>query len=89
MKISDSPGDGFNLPVGVVPPTADFLRWDGGTVPRLARRIYDERRWGDMPLLGDALLDAGCDDEALMQHCRSEGPHVRGCWAIDAILGKS
>jgi hypothetical protein len=33
------------------------------------------------------LLDAGCEDEALMEHCRSEGPHVRGCWAVDLLLG--
>jgi hypothetical protein len=41
-----------------------------------------------MPILADALLDAGCDQEELLTHCRSAGPHVRGCWAIDLILGK-
>jgi hypothetical protein len=70
-----------------VPP--HVLAWNERLVPRLAQAIYDERRWGDMPLLGDALLDAVCDDEALLAHLRSEGPHVRGCWAVDLILGKA
>jgi hypothetical protein len=65
------------------------LAWNDGPVPRIAQAIYDERRFGDMPVLADALLDAGCDDEALIAHCRSAGPHLRGCWAVDRILGKS
>jgi hypothetical protein len=64
------------------------LTWNDGTVPRIAQHIYDERRWNDMPILGDALLDAGCDDEELLSHCRGDGPHVRGCWAVDLILNK-
>ena len=50
--------------------------------------LYDERRWGDMPILGDALLDAGCDVEEAVAHCRVGGEHVRGCWVIDLCLGK-
>jgi hypothetical protein len=69
-----------------VPP--DVLAWNDRLVVRLAGAIYDGRRWGDMPILADALLDAGCDNEELMAHCRGDGPHVRGCWAIDLILGK-
>jgi hypothetical protein len=65
------------------------LAWNDATVPRLARAIYEDRGFGRLPLLGDALLDAGCDDEELIRHCRSGGPHVRGCWAVDLILGKS
>jgi hypothetical protein len=64
-------------------------------VRRLAEVIYDDRQLpagtldaGRLPILTDALLDAGCEDEALIQHCRSAGPHVRGCWAVDLILGK-
>jgi hypothetical protein len=41
-----------------------------------------------LAILADALLDAGCEDEELMVHCRSDGPHVRGSWAVDLILGK-
>jgi hypothetical protein len=43
---------------------------------------------GRLDILADALLDAGCGDEDLIAHLRSEGPHVRGCWAVDLILGK-
>jgi hypothetical protein len=41
-----------------------------------------------MPILEDALKDAGCENEETMSHCRSDGPHVRGCWVVDQILGK-
>jgi hypothetical protein len=64
------------------------LAWNGGTVRRIAEGIYQERSFNRLPILADALLDAGCDDEALIQHCRGAGPHVRGCWAVDLILGK-
>jgi hypothetical protein len=69
-----------------LPPTV--LAWNDGTVRRIAESIYEERAFGRLPVLADALLDAGCDDEELMQHCRSPEPHVRGCWAVDLILGK-
>jgi len=41
-----------------------------------------------MPTLSDALMDAGCDDEEIIKHCRDPGPHVRGCWVVDLVLGK-
>jgi hypothetical protein len=41
-----------------------------------------------LAVLADCLLDAGCDDEKLIGHCREPGIHVRGCWAVDAILRK-
>jgi hypothetical protein len=41
-----------------------------------------------LPILADALEEAGCDEPALLAHCRSDGPHVRGCWAVDLVLGK-
>ena len=65
------------------------LAWSDGTVMRMAQGIHEERAFDRLPILGDALLDAGCDDEELIGHCRSAGPHVRGCWALDLILGKS
>jgi hypothetical protein len=65
-----------------------YLAWSGGSIPKLAQSIYAGRAFDRLPILADALLDAGCDDEDLMAHCRSECPHVRGCWAIDLILGK-
>jgi hypothetical protein len=69
--------------------SAAVLGWGDRTVPRLAEGIYREGAFGRLPILADALLDAGCEDEELTQHCRSEGPHSRGCWAVDLILGRS
>jgi hypothetical protein len=66
-----------------------MLGWNDATIPKIARGIYEERAFDRLPVLHDALLDAGCDDEAILAHCRGAGPHVRGCWVIDLILGKS
>jgi hypothetical protein len=66
-----------------------WLRWNHGTVPAVARRVYEERAFHDLPILADALEDAGCTAADLLAHCRSGGEHVRGCWAVDLILGKS
>jgi len=63
-------------------------QWNGGTVVSIARAIYDDRRFEDMPVLADALEEVGCTDEAILAHCRQPGEHVRGCWVIDLILGK-
>jgi hypothetical protein len=68
---------------------AVVLGWGGRTVTQLAEGIYTEGAFGRLPILADALLDAGCEDERLIQHCQSEGPHVRGCWAVDLLLGKN
>ena len=65
-----------------------WLAWNDGTVPRLARDIYEDRTFADLPILSDALEEAGCDDGAILDHLRSPGPHVRGCWALDLVLGK-
>jgi hypothetical protein len=71
------------------------LGWQDGTVPRIAEAVYHERRLpsgtfdpGVLAVLADALEDAGCTDESILSHLRSSGPHVRGCWAVDLILGK-
>jgi hypothetical protein len=65
-----------------------ILTWDGGTVPKLAAAIYDERAFDRLPVLADALEDAGCTDAGILGHCRSGGGHVRGCWVVDLVLGK-
>jgi hypothetical protein len=62
--------------------------WEGGTIARLARAVYDGRRFEDLPILADALEDAGCADPAVLAHCRGPGEHVRGCWLLDGLLGK-
>jgi hypothetical protein len=65
-----------------------WLAWNAGTVVKLAQAIYDERRFGDLPILADAMEEAGCSDQDILAHCRSEEPHVRGCWVVDLLLGK-
>jgi hypothetical protein len=64
-------------------------RWLSSTVLDLARTIYDEKVFERMPILGDALMDAGCDCEEIIKHCQGPGPHVRGCWVVDLVLGKA
>lgn len=66
-----------------------WLTFNDATIPNLARQIYHERRFEDMPILADALMDAGCQVEAILNHCRQAGVHVLGCWVLDALLGKS
>ena len=65
-----------------------WLAWEGGTVVHLARGIYHDRAFDRMPILGDALDEAGCTYDAVLGHCRSGDEHVRGCWVLDLVLGK-
>jgi hypothetical protein len=71
---------------GRVDPT--WLTWNGGTVAKLARTVYDERAYERLPILADALEEAGCTDATMLGHCRGPGQHVRGCWVLDLLLGK-
>jgi hypothetical protein len=65
-------------------------QWLTSDVLALARGIYDERAFDRMPILADALQDAGCNDHEILSHCRNpDREHARGCWLIDRILGKS
>lgn len=66
----------------------DVSPWLTSDVVALARGIYDERAFDRMPILADALQDAGCDNVNVLDHCRGPGEHVRGCWVIDLLLGK-
>jgi hypothetical protein len=66
---------------------ADSLQaWQDGTVVRLAQTIYQERAWDRMPILGDALEEAGSTSAEVLAHCRSGGLHVRGRWLLDWLL---
>ena len=64
--------------------------WRTSTVVSLAKSMYDSRDFSPMPILSDALQDAGCEHEDILNHCRAaSGVHVRGCWVVDLILEKS
>jgi hypothetical protein len=65
-----------------------WLSWNDATVQKVAQAIYDERAFDRMPILADALEEAGCTDADILNHCRRPGEHVRGCWVIDLVLGK-
>jgi hypothetical protein len=62
--------------------------WRTSTVLALATGIYNEKAFDRMPTLADALMDAGCSNEDILNHCRGPGPHSRGCFAVDLILGR-
>lgn len=64
------------------------VEWRTTTVVSLAKGMYESGDFSSMPILADALQDAGCDNEDVLSHCRCPGPHVRGCWVVDLILGK-
>jgi hypothetical protein len=66
-----------------------WLSWNDGAVTKMAQAAYDGRRFADLPILADALEEAGCTDAELLGYLRGPGPHVRGCWAVDLLLGKS
>ena len=61
--------------------------WLTPTVTALARQVYESRDFSPMPILADALQDSGCDNEDVLGHCRGPGPHARGCWVVDQLLG--
>jgi hypothetical protein len=64
--------------------------WLTSDVVALARGIYDDRAFDRMPILADALQDAGCDNDDVLDHCRDpHAVHVRGCWVVDLVLGKA
>jgi hypothetical protein len=69
------------------PPTFD-PQWRSNDAAALAVAIYQDRAFDRLPLLSDALMDAGCDSADILAHCRDNGPHVRGCWVVDLVLGK-
>jgi hypothetical protein len=64
-------------------------RWLTSAVLGLAKAMYAERAFDRLPILADALEEAGCDDEAVLSHCRQDREHARGCWVVDLLLGQS
>ncbi|HVL14590.1 MAG TPA: hypothetical protein VM529_18600 [Gemmata sp.] len=62
--------------------------WLTSTVAALTQQMYESRDFSAMPILADALQDAGCTSDDILNHCRGDGPHVRGCWVVDLVLSK-
>jgi hypothetical protein len=82
---------GFNKDIFGNPfrPAVFSPSWRTDTAISLARTMYDSREFSAMPILADALQDAGCDSDDVLTHCRdANATHVRGCWVCDLVLGK-
>jgi anti-anti-sigma regulatory factor len=69
-------------------PEPSWLAWNGGTVPRLVRAIGSEGAFDRMPVLADALEEAGCTDADILGHCRSGGPHLPDCWVLGLLAAE-
>jgi hypothetical protein len=85
----------FGNPFRRLPNPAAWRKWSGGAILKLAHAAYEERILPAgtldpvrLTVLADALEDAGCTDADILGHCRGPGPHVRGCWVVDLLLGK-
>jgi hypothetical protein len=81
--------DVMGNPFRPIPSETELYHRSGSSewISQWAGRIHDQGRFDELPFLGDALEDAGCCDQALLDHCRSTGPHGKGCWAVDAVRG--
>ena len=69
-------------------PVSLALEWRSADALALAGQMYESRDFSAMPILADALQDAGCENDDILNHCRGPGPHVRGCWVVEAVLNK-
>ncbi len=78
----------FGYPFRPVALDPGWLAWNDRTVVKLAQGIYDDRAFDLLPILADALEDAGCHDPDMLAHCRQPELHVRGCWVVDLLLHK-
>jgi hypothetical protein len=81
-------GDVFGNPFRPVTVDPSWLAWNNATVIKMAEAIYNGRTFDRLPILADALEDAGCTNEDMLTHCRQPGEHVRGCWAVDLLTGR-
>jgi hypothetical protein len=81
--------DIFGNPFRPVSLQPSWVEWNDGTVLKIALAVYRERAFDRLPILADALQDAGCDEWDILRHCQEPGEHVRGCWVIDLLLGKA
>jgi hypothetical protein len=80
--------DIFGNPFRPVSLDPAWLKWNGGLVGRLAQGVYDEGRFVELPVVGLALEQAGCDVPEALDHCQQQGGHVKGCWVVDLLTGR-
>src|SRR5262249_35659739 len=78
----------FGNPFRPVHVNPSWLAWNGGMVSSMAKAVYEEQRFDELPIMADALEDAGCDNADILAHCRGGSEHARGCWVVDLLLGK-
>jgi hypothetical protein len=81
--------DLFGNPFRAVAIDPACLTWHDGLVAHMAQDIYEEHNFEELPVLGDALEEAGCHDDDILSHCRAKSEHARGCWLLDGLLGKA
>jgi hypothetical protein len=77
--------DIFGNPFRPVSADPAWLTWNNGFIPGVAESLHETGRFDELPILADALEDAGCEDQDILDHCRSGGPHVRGCWVVNLL----
>jgi hypothetical protein len=75
----------FGNPFRPVALDAAWLTWNDAVVPRVAQGIHERRSFEELPVLADALTEAGCGEESILAHCRQPGGHVPGCWVVEAL----
>ncbi len=68
------------------PVDPSWLTWNNGTVAKLALSIHQNQRWEELPILADALEEAGCTDTEMLDHCRQPVKHELHCWVVDVLL---
>jgi hypothetical protein len=88
QQCADILRDLFGNPFRPVAVDPSWLAWQDGTVRALAQNIYDEQVFADLPVLADALEEAGCQHRPILEHCRRPARHVRGCWVLDLLLSR-
>jgi hypothetical protein len=80
--------DIFGNPFRTIAIEPAWLAWQDGTVPKIAQAVYDAYHFEELPILADALEEAGCENSEILAHCREQTEHVRGCWVVDRLLGR-
>lgn len=78
----------------VIPPPVDYeiksewLKWENSTIARMVKAIVDNKDFAHLPVLADALEEAGCTNTLILNHCRQPGRHYYGCWFLDECIAR-